>query len=88
MERKGVVADPSSAILALSAEHMVKLTGLTMRQLAYWDATGFFKPEYAADNRRSPHSRVYSFSRLLKNLLSRRGCIGFDILCDRHPLGE
>jgi len=48
-------------VLALSADHIVKLTGITMRQLAYWDKTGFFKPEYASDNRRSPHSRVYSF---------------------------
>lgn len=52
----------TSAVLALSAEHVVKLTGLTMRQLAYWDAIGFFKPEHAADNRRSPNSRIYSFS--------------------------
>ena len=51
----------ASPVLALSAEHIVKLTGLTMRQLAYWDKTGFFKPEYASDNRRSPNSRIYSF---------------------------
>lgn len=68
----------SSPILALSAEHMVKLTGLTMRQLSYWDKTGFFKPEYAADNRRSPNSRVYSFRdavglRTISKLLNERG---------------
>lgn len=63
VQRKGVdpVSDGEAAILALSAENMVKLTGLTMRQLAYWDRIGFFKPEYASDNRRSPQSRVYSF---------------------------
>lgn len=55
------MSNSDNLVLALSAEHMVKLTGLTMRQLAYWDATGFFRPEHAADNRRSPNSRVYSF---------------------------
>jgi uncharacterized protein (DUF433 family)/DNA-binding transcriptional MerR regulator len=50
-----------TVVLALSAEHVVKLTGLTLRQLAYWDATGFFHPEHAAESRRSPHSRIYSF---------------------------
>jgi DNA-binding transcriptional MerR regulator len=48
-------------VLALSAEHVARLTGLTMRQLAYWDRIGFFKPEYAANSRRSPNSRIYSF---------------------------
>lgn len=65
-------------LLVLSAEHMVKLTGLTMRQLAYWDSTGFFKPEHAADNRRSHNSRVYSFRdavglRTISKLLNERG---------------
>jgi uncharacterized protein (DUF433 family) len=32
-----------------------------MRQLAYWDDLGFFKPQYAADERRTPYSRIYSF---------------------------
>jgi uncharacterized protein (DUF433 family) len=63
-------------VLALSAEHIVKLTGLTMRQLAYWDRTGFFQPEHAAENRRSPNSRVYSFSdavglRTISTLMNR-----------------
>jgi len=55
------MADSDSTVLALSAEHITKLTGLTMRQLAYWDVIGFFRPEYAAESRRSPNSRIYSF---------------------------
>jgi uncharacterized protein (DUF433 family) len=55
------MADSTTAVLAFSAEHMERLTGLTPRQLAYWDKTGFFKPEYASENRRLPNSRVYSF---------------------------
>jgi len=51
----------TNIVLALSAENIIKLTGLTMRQLAYWDKNGFFKPEYASENRKSPNSRVYSF---------------------------
>jgi DNA-binding transcriptional MerR regulator len=51
----------STTVLAFSAEHMERLTGLTPRQLAYWDKTDFFKPEYASENRRLPNSRVYSF---------------------------
>ena len=55
------MSDSDAIVLALSAEHVVKLTGLTMRQLALWDRIGFFKPEHAEDNRRQPNSRIYSF---------------------------
>jgi len=48
-------------ILAFSASQVGSLTGLSMRQLAYWDRTGFFAPSYAEDERRSPFARVYSF---------------------------
>lgn len=50
-----------NVIRAFSADHVVRLTGLTKRQLAEWDATEFFKPQYAHENRRSPFSRIYSF---------------------------
>lgn len=50
-----------SVIRAFSAEHVARLTGLSKRQLSYWDDTGFFSPVYAFENRRSPYSRVYSF---------------------------
>jgi len=51
----------TNIISAFSADQVVKLTGLTIRQLAYWDDLEFFKPQYAADDRHSPHSRIYSF---------------------------
>lgn len=51
----------ASAIRAFSAFHVCRLTGLSLRQLAYWDDTKFFSPHYASDDRRSPFSRVYSF---------------------------
>ncbi len=53
--------DPSRVIWAFSANHVVRLTGLSHRQLSYWDRTESFKPYYAEENRRSPYSRVYSF---------------------------
>lgn len=55
----------SSVIAAFSADQIAKLTGLTLRQLSYWDSTDFFSHQYAAENRRSPHSRIYSFSDLV-----------------------
>jgi uncharacterized protein (DUF433 family) len=55
------VGNENTVVAAFSAEQVAKLTGLTMRQLAYWDAIGFFKPQHAAENRRSPYSRIYSF---------------------------
>lgn len=50
-----------SAIKAFSAEHVMRLTGLSKTQLRYWDTTGFFEPTYAFADRRSPYSRIYSF---------------------------
>jgi uncharacterized protein (DUF433 family) len=48
-------------ISAFSADQVVKLTGLSIRRLAYWDDLGFFRPQYAAEDRRTPYSRIYSF---------------------------
>ncbi|MFZ0694328.1 MAG: DUF433 domain-containing protein [Alphaproteobacteria bacterium] len=50
-----------NVIFAFSADHVVRLTGLSKGQLRYWDRTGFFAPTYAFENRRSPYSRIYSF---------------------------
>lgn len=54
-------APTTTVIRAFSANHVVRLTGLSHTQLRYWDDTGFFRPRYAFENRRSPFSRVYSF---------------------------
>ncbi|MGI5835680.1 MAG: MerR family transcriptional regulator, partial [Chloroflexota bacterium] len=54
-----------ATLLAFSAEHVCRLTGLSMRQLRYWDDTGFFHPQYADEDRKRPHSRIYSFRDLV-----------------------
>ena len=48
-------------ISAFSEDHVVRLTGLTKRQLRAWDRRGFFAPHYAYEDRRAPYSRIYSF---------------------------
>jgi uncharacterized protein (DUF433 family) len=50
-----------TTIVAFTADHVCQLTGLTKRQLSYWDRTGFFPPRYADENRRRPFSRIYDF---------------------------
>jgi uncharacterized protein (DUF433 family) len=55
------MSEVTNIISAFSADQVVRLSGLTIGQLAYWDRTGFFQPQYAADERRSPYSRIYSF---------------------------
>lgn len=49
-----------AVILALTVEQMSRLTGLSDRQLRYWDDTGFFSPTISAEKHR-PYGRVYSF---------------------------
>ena len=49
-------------IYAFSEDQVERLTGLTKRQLRYWDRTDFFKPELAEENRRVAFSRIYSFT--------------------------
>lgn len=50
-----------NVVFGFSADNVIRLTGLTKGQLAYWDKMGFFPPQYASDNRKSPYSRIYSF---------------------------
>ena len=53
---------PANVVVsAFSEEHVEALTGITRRQLQYWDRTGFFAPSLADDNRRLSYSRIYSF---------------------------
>jgi DNA-binding transcriptional MerR regulator len=46
-------------LLAFTAEHVARLTGLSKRQLTYWDKTGFFSPNYTFAGR--TYGRVYTF---------------------------
>ncbi len=50
-----------SELLAFSADHVCRITGLSRRQLSYWDRTGFFVPQYVDKDRRRPFGRIYSF---------------------------
>lgn len=51
----------TSEVAAFTADHVCHLTGLTKRQLGYWDKTGFFSPALASDFGGRPFGRVYSF---------------------------
>jgi uncharacterized protein (DUF433 family) len=55
------MTEVTEIVSAFTADQVVRLTGLSVEQLAYWDRTGFFKPQYALDERKSPYSRIYSF---------------------------
>jgi uncharacterized protein (DUF433 family) len=57
----GTKDDRRSVIAAFSEGDVSRLTGISERQLGYWDTTGFFKPSVAGDDRRLSYSRVYSF---------------------------
>lgn len=46
---------------AFTIETVMRLTGLSRRQLAYWDKTGFFSPSHFDESNRRPHTRIYSF---------------------------
>jgi hypothetical protein len=38
-----------------------RLTGVSVRQLRYWDRDGFFSPNLGYEDRSVPYSRLYSF---------------------------
>lgn len=48
-------------IAAFTADHVCRLTGLTSRQLRYWDDTEFFRPTYLDEHSRRAFGRIYSF---------------------------
>jgi uncharacterized protein (DUF433 family) len=47
-------------LLAFTTEHVCRLTGLSVRQVRYWDNTGFFSPTLV-DGVRRAFSKIYSF---------------------------
>jgi uncharacterized protein (DUF433 family) len=51
----------SSVLQAFTEDHVIRLTGLSRSQLRAWDRIGFFKPDYAYEDRHQPYSRIYSF---------------------------
>ncbi|HYM15215.1 MAG TPA: DUF433 domain-containing protein [Dehalococcoidia bacterium] len=49
-------------LLAFTADHVRRLTTLSVRQLRYWDKTEFFKPQFVtATAGHRPFGRFYSF---------------------------
>jgi uncharacterized protein (DUF433 family) len=50
-----------SELAAFTAEHVCRLTGLSARQLRYWDQTEFFSPTLVEGFPRRPFGRIYSF---------------------------
>lgn len=48
-------------IAAFTAEHVCRLTGLSARQLRYWDQTEFFSPTMVDSHGRRAFGRIYSF---------------------------
>ena len=48
-------------IIAFTADHVCRLTGLSPRQLGYWDKTGFFSPTLIDPYRRRAFGRIYDF---------------------------
>ncbi len=72
------MSDTSNVLHAFTAGQVARLTGLSDRQLAYWNRTGFFVPWHAAEDRRSSYSCLYSFKdvvglRTLSILKGRHG---------------
>jgi uncharacterized protein (DUF433 family) len=55
----------SNVVATFTEDQASKLTGISFRQLRYWDRTGFFVPSIAYDDRKQPYSRLYSFRDLV-----------------------
>jgi uncharacterized protein (DUF433 family) len=58
---KGPKLVVASVLHAFTEEHVIRLTGLSRAQLRAWDRIGFFRPNYAYEDRHQPYSRIYSF---------------------------
>jgi DNA-binding transcriptional MerR regulator len=52
-------------IVAFTAEHVRRLTGLSLRQIRYWDETRFFSPTLVDGYLRRAFARIYSFRDLV-----------------------
>jgi uncharacterized protein (DUF433 family) len=48
-------------LMAFTTEHVCRLTGLSKRQVRYWDDTGFFSPTLIDEHRQRAFGHVYSF---------------------------
>lgn len=59
------MADNSTIIAAFSADQVARITGLTKRQLSYWDKAGIVSPQRAQHNLSLPQARLYNFNDLI-----------------------
>ena len=50
-----------SELVAFTADHVCRLTGLSQHQLRYWDETDFFSPTIVPTFGRRAFGRIYSF---------------------------
>lgn len=48
-------------VIALTEDHVARVTGLSVTQLRSWDKKGFFEPKHAYRDRKSAYGRIYSF---------------------------
>lgn len=46
---------------AFTTEHAARLSGLSKRQLSYWDAENVFHPSLSRGTKHQPYGRIYSF---------------------------
>ena len=58
---EGGMHKPDTTISAYNVAQAAVLTGLTKRELAYWDSAGFFKPYHSFANAGSPMAKIYTF---------------------------
>ena len=54
-------SDLNVVLSAFTEQQVERLTGVSQRQLRYWDRTKFFIPNFAYENRSAAYSRIYSF---------------------------
>jgi uncharacterized protein (DUF433 family) len=54
-----------AVVSAFTLEQAARLSGINEDRLRKWDSSKFFRPSFAAENRRVPFSRIYSFTDLL-----------------------
>ncbi len=60
------MSDRSNVVAAFTEDQAERLTGISKRQLRYWDSTRFFVPALAyTEDRRAPYSRLYTFRDLV-----------------------
>ncbi|HET8700026.1 MAG TPA: DUF433 domain-containing protein [Gammaproteobacteria bacterium] len=75
----GKLVTMAQELLGFTADHVARLTGLSKRQLDYWDRTNFFSPAYVSPGR--AFGRVYTFRDLV-------GLRVISVLRHRLPLQE